>query len=53
MHDSAAVSSKKINLISSDGEVVEVNYDVAVMSKTLQDAIEPILQVISIAFQFL
>jgi S-phase kinase-associated protein 1 len=40
MHDSAAVSSKKINLISSDGEVFEVNYDVAVMSKTLKDAIE-------------
>jgi S-phase kinase-associated protein 1 len=40
MHDSTAVSSKKINLVSSDGDVFEVNYDVAVMSKTLKDAIE-------------
>jgi S-phase kinase-associated protein 1 len=40
MHDSTSVSSKKINLVSSDGDVFEVNYDVAVMSKTLKDAIE-------------
>jgi len=31
---------KKINLISSDGVVFEVDYDVALMSKTIQDAIE-------------
>ncbi|GAU11132.1 hypothetical protein TSUD_197560 [Trifolium subterraneum] len=40
MHDSTAVSSKKINLISSEGEVFEVDYDVAVMSKVVEYAIE-------------
>jgi S-phase kinase-associated protein 1 len=40
MHDSLTASSKKINLISSNGDVFEVDYDVALMSKTIQDAIE-------------
>jgi len=40
MHDSPTISSKKINLISSDGDVFEVDYDVALMSKTIEDAIE-------------
>jgi S-phase kinase-associated protein 1 len=42
MHDSPTVTSKKINLISSDGDVFEVDYDVALMSKTIEDAIETI-----------
>ena len=33
-------SSKKIKLKSYDGDVFEVDYDVAVMSKTIQDVIE-------------
>jgi S-phase kinase-associated protein 1 len=33
-------SSKKIKLKSIDGDVFEVDYDVAVMSKTIQDVIE-------------
>jgi len=40
MHYSPTVSSRKINLISSDGDVFEVDYDVALMSKTIDDAIE-------------
>jgi S-phase kinase-associated protein 1 len=42
MHDSPTVTSKKINLISSDGDVFEVDYDVALMSKTVEEAIETI-----------
>jgi len=40
MNDNATASSKKINLISSDGVVFEVDYDVSLMSKTIQDAME-------------
>lgn len=40
MHDSPTVSSKKINLVSSDGDVFEVDYNVALMSKTIEDAIK-------------
>ncbi|CAJ2634340.1 unnamed protein product [Trifolium pratense] len=42
MHNSPTVTSKKINLISSNGDVFEVDYDVALMSKTVKDAIETI-----------
>lgn len=40
MHYSPTGSSRKINLISSDGDMFEVDYDVALMSKTIEDAIE-------------
>lgn len=45
MHDespspSTVPSKKMINLISSDGVAFEVEYDVAIMSKTVEDAIE-------------
>jgi S-phase kinase-associated protein 1 len=33
-------SSKKLKVMSYDGDVFEVDYDVALMSKTLQDVIE-------------
>ncbi|GAU11131.1 hypothetical protein TSUD_197550 [Trifolium subterraneum] len=42
MHDSPTVTPKKISLISSDGDVFEVDYDVALMSKTVEDAIDTI-----------
>jgi len=47
MHDSPTVLSKKINLTSSVGDVFEVDYDVALMSKTIEDAWRPIPLVIS------
>ncbi|XP_061349208.1 cullin-1-like [Gastrolobium bilobum] len=40
LHDSPIASSKKINLISSNGDVFEIDYSVALMSKTIKDAIK-------------
>lgn len=40
LHDSTSASSKKINLISSNGDVFEVDYEVALMSKIIEDIIK-------------
>ncbi|XP_057420641.1 cullin-like protein 3 isoform X2 [Lotus japonicus] len=40
LHDIQTPSSKKIRLVSSDGDVFEVDYGVALMSKTIEDVIK-------------
>ncbi|XP_027332052.1 cullin-1-like isoform X2 [Abrus precatorius] len=40
LNDNPIPSSKKINLISSNGDVFEVDYALALMSKTIKDVIE-------------
>ena len=39
-HENPIVSSKKINLVSSNGVVFEVDYNVALMSRTIEDLIK-------------
>ncbi|XP_057420401.1 uncharacterized protein LOC130714519 isoform X3 [Lotus japonicus] len=40
LHDIPTPSSKKIRLVSSDGDVFEVDYGVALMSKIIEDVIK-------------
>ncbi|QHO21356.1 hypothetical protein HN51_063759 [Arachis hypogaea] len=40
LHENPIVSSKRIKLVSSDGDVFEVDYKVAVMSQTIEDVIK-------------